>query len=119
MSTDRPKVLVTAPFRGEGLETLERFADVVLDPWIDQNPLRIYGPPELAARIEQEAADVVICEADFCMGPVLDLPLRAICSTRGAPSNVDVKGATEHGIPVLHTPARNADGVAEMRKSVV
>ena len=68
----------------------------------------------MAARIEQEAADVVICEADFCMGPVLDLPLRAICSTRGAPSNVDLKGATERGIPVLHTPARNADGVAEM-----
>ena len=29
---DRPKALVTAPFRGEGLETLERLADVVLRP---------------------------------------------------------------------------------------
>ena len=48
------------------------------------------------------------------MGAVLDLPLRAIASTRGAPSNVDVAGATARGIPVLHTPGRNADAVAEM-----
>ena len=32
--------LVTAPFRGEGLETLQALADVVLDPWIEHEPLR-------------------------------------------------------------------------------
>ena len=31
----RPKALVTAPFRGPGLDTLRGIADVVLDPWID------------------------------------------------------------------------------------
>jgi D-3-phosphoglycerate dehydrogenase len=59
-------------------------------------------------------ADVVICEADSCKGPVLDLPLTAICSTRGEPTNVDVEGATAKGIPVLRAPGRNADGVAEL-----
>src|SRR5690606_6951973 len=49
-----------------------------------------------------------------CKGPVLELPLRAICSTRGDPTNVDVAGATAAGIPVLHAPGRNADGVAEL-----
>ena len=43
---DRPmtkhRALVTAPFRGPGLDTLRSFADVVLDPWIDHQPLRIY-----------------------------------------------------------------------------
>ncbi|MBV9042214.1 MAG: 3-phosphoglycerate dehydrogenase, partial [Acidimicrobiia bacterium] len=29
------RALVTAPFRGEGLDTLKELADVVLDPWID------------------------------------------------------------------------------------
>ena len=47
-------------------------------------------------------------------GPVLDLPLKVIASTRGDPNNVDVDGATAKGIPVLHCPGRNADAVAEM-----
>ncbi len=110
----RPHALVTAPFRGEGLATLESIASVVLDPWIDQSPLRIYGPDDLAERVSQEGADILICEADFCTGIVLDLPLRAIASTRGTPTNVDVVAATSRGIPVLHTPGRNADAVAEM-----
>lgn len=109
-----PLALVTAPFRGEGLITLRSVAEVVLDPWLDHHPLRIYGPDDLAERAKREGAEILICEADFCMGAVLDLPLRAIASTRGDPSNVDVAGATSRGIPVLHTPGRNADAVAEM-----
>jgi D-3-phosphoglycerate dehydrogenase len=113
-TTQRPVALVTAPFRGEGLARLREVADVVLEPWIDQVPLKIYGPDDLAARVREVGADVLICEADFCMGAVLELPLRAIGSTRGDPTNVDVAGATARGIPVLHAPARNADAVAEM-----
>src|SRR5439155_16949248 len=81
--TDRPKALVTAPFRGEGLDTLRELADVVLDPWIDHQPLRIYDGEKLAARIKEEGADVLIVETDFVHGPVFDLPLRAIGSCRG------------------------------------
>ena len=111
---DKPVALVTAPFTGEGLDTLRSVCDVVLDPWIDHQPLRLYDGAALAERIEAEGASVVICEADNCKGPVLDLPLLAIGSTRGDPTNVDVAGATERGIPVLHAPGRNADGVAEI-----
>ena len=49
------KALVTAPFRGEGLDTLQGLADVVLDPWIDQQPMRLYNPEQLAARVEAES----------------------------------------------------------------
>jgi D-3-phosphoglycerate dehydrogenase / 2-oxoglutarate reductase len=114
VGADRPKALVTAPFRGEGLQRLEEIADVVLDPWIDHRPMRIYGPDQLVERLTETGADVLVCEADFCSGPVFDLPLRAIGSTRGDPTNVDVPGATAAGIPVLRTPGRNADAVAEM-----
>src|SRR6266540_4217042 len=111
---DRPKALVTAPFRGEGLETLERLADVVYDPWIEQQPLRIYNSEQLADRIGSEGANVVIVESDSVKGPVLDLPLVAIGSCRGDPNNVDVPAATARGIPVLRAPGRNADAVAEL-----
>src|SRR5436309_5057292 len=108
------RALVTAPFRGEGLDTLTELADVVLDPWIDHTPLRIYDGPRLAERAEKEGADIVIVESDFVSGPVFDLPLVAIGSCRGDPNNVDVPGATKAGIPVLRAPGRNADAVAEL-----
>jgi D-3-phosphoglycerate dehydrogenase len=113
--TDRPKALVTAPFRGEGLETVrELCSDVVLDPWIDHRPLRLYNAEQLAERIEAEGANLLIVESDSVKGPVLDLPLIAIGSCRGDPTNVDIPAATERGIPVLRAPGRNADGVAEL-----
>ena len=112
--TDRPTALVTAPFRGEGLDTLERLADVVYDPWIEQQPLRIYNSEQLAERIESEGANVVVVESDSVKGPVLELPLVAVGSCRGDPNNVDVAAATARGIPVLRAPGRNADAVAEL-----
>jgi D-3-phosphoglycerate dehydrogenase len=110
----RLKALVTAPFRGEGLRTLESLADVVLDPWIEQEPIRLYNAEQLAERVEQERADLLIVESDSVKGPVLDLPLRVIGSCRGDPNNVDIAAATAKGIPVLRAPGRNADAVAEM-----
>jgi D-3-phosphoglycerate dehydrogenase len=113
--TDRPKALVTAPFRGPGLDTVrELCSDVVLDPWIDHRPLRLYRAEQLAERIEAEGANLLIVESDSVKGPVLDLPLVAIGSCRGDPTNVDIPGATARGIPVLRAPGRNADAVAEL-----
>jgi D-3-phosphoglycerate dehydrogenase / 2-oxoglutarate reductase len=111
---DRPKALVTAPFRGEGLDKLRRLADVVYDPWIEQQPLRMYNAEQLADRVQSEGANVVIVESDSVKGPVLELPLAAVGSCRGDPNNVDVATATARGIPVLRAPGRNADGVAEL-----
>ncbi|MBV9639057.1 MAG: 3-phosphoglycerate dehydrogenase [Mycobacteriaceae bacterium] len=108
------RALVTAPLRGPGLDKLYRLTDVVYDPWIDQTPARIYSAEQLADRASSEAADVVVVEGDSVSGPVFELGLRAIASTRGDPNNVDVAGATRSGIPVLHTPGRNADAVAEL-----
>jgi D-3-phosphoglycerate dehydrogenase len=108
---------VTAPLRGPGFAKLRQLADVVYDPWIEQTPLRIYGPEQLAERITGESAEIVVVESDSVRGPVFDQRQRAliaVASTRGDPNNVDIAGATAAGIPVLNTPARNADAVAEM-----
>ena len=108
------RAFVTAPMRGPGFEALQRMFDVVYEPWLEYVPIRLYDPPRLAKRLAEVGADLLICEVDFCSGEVLDLPLRAIVATRGDPSNVDVSAATATGIPVLYTPGRNADAVAEL-----
>jgi len=112
--TDRPVIFSTAPLRGPGLDQLRELGEVILDPWIDHQPLRLYDEEQLAERAREVGATVLICEADKCAGAVLDLPLVAIGSTRGDPTNVDLAGATAKGIPVLRAPGRNADGVAEI-----
>ncbi|BBZ45785.1 NAD(P)-dependent oxidoreductase [Mycobacterium parmense] len=115
--TSRPRALVTAPLRGPGFAKLRQLADVVYDPWIDQTPLRIYSAEQLAERIDAEAADVVVVESDSVGGPVFEQGSRAliaVAATRGDPNNVDIEGASAAGVPVLSTPGRNADAVAEL-----
>ena len=112
---DKPRALVTAPFRGEGLDTLRDIADVVLDPWIDQQPLRLYNSDQLAERARAEQATIVVVESDQAGPSVFDVPgLIAVGSCRGDPNNVDVAAATAAKVPVLRAPGRNADAVAEM-----
>ncbi len=108
------RAFVTAPLGGCGFEDLQQLCEVVYEPWLDYVPIRLYDPPRLASRLAELGADLLICEADFCSGPVMDLPLKAIVAARGDPSNVDVAAATAAGIPVLHTPGRNAEAVAEL-----
>lgn len=107
-------MLCTAPLRGEGLDRLRARCEVILDPWLDHVPLVILNRADLAARIAETGATILIAETDSVKGEVLDLPLVVIGSTRGDPTNVDIEAATARGIPVVHTPGRNADAVAEM-----
>jgi D-3-phosphoglycerate dehydrogenase len=114
VAADAHRALVTAPVRGPGLETLGQLAELVLDPWIEHDPLRIYNAEQLAERVAADGADIVVVEADACAGALFELPLVAVASCRGDPNNVDVEAATAAGVPVLRAPARNADAVAEL-----
>ena len=105
---------MTAPVRGPGIDKLRSLADVVYEPWTEQQPLKLYDGAGLAARLAAEQADIAVVEADFVNGPVFDLPLVAVAATRGDPNNVDIKAATAAGVPVLRAPGRNADAVAEL-----
>jgi D-3-phosphoglycerate dehydrogenase len=112
--SDKPVILATAPLRGPGLETLRSLGELIEESWISATTMKLQNDEQLAARIAETGATIVICEADQCKGAVLDAGLTAIASTRGDPTNVDVAGATAKGIPVLRAPGRNADAVAEM-----
>jgi D-3-phosphoglycerate dehydrogenase len=100
--------------RGPGFERLHEIADVIYDPFIEHTPLKLHSEEDLAKRLAEEGASIVISEADKIAGAVLDQPLTVIGSTRGDPTNVDIPAATAKGIPVLRAPGRNADAVAEV-----
>jgi D-3-phosphoglycerate dehydrogenase len=92
---------------------------VTYDSWLDHNPRRIYSDEALAARVQAESAQVVICEVDRVGGRFFELPIVAVGVTRGLPENVDVAAATRAGVPVINTPARNADAVAELTVGLI
>ncbi|HUC05868.1 MAG TPA: NAD(P)-dependent oxidoreductase [Acidimicrobiales bacterium] len=114
MSRERPKALVTAAVSGPGLDLLHQLADLVLDSWLDQPSLRIYNSEQLAARVVEEGASIVVVESDVCGPELYEQPIMAVASCRGDPNNVDVTAATAAGVPVLRAPGRNADAVAEL-----
>jgi D-3-phosphoglycerate dehydrogenase len=113
-AVERPRALVLAPVRGEGKDILESLCDVVYEPWIDQQPVKLYKADDLAEKIAEAGAEILVCESDNVNGPVMEQPLRIIGCTRGDPNNVDLEAATKAGIPVLRAPGRNADAVAEI-----
>lgn len=57
----------------------------------------------------------VIVESEPVDGALLDrlVHLELVACMRSEPVNVDVAAATSRGVPVLHTPGRNADAVAD------
>ena len=110
----RVKALVLAPLAPVGLEELRTSLSVVYESWTDIRSF--YAPDELAQRLNDEQASVLVIEADFVFEEVFqeapDLRFVGVC--RAAVNHVDVEAATEHGVVVVNTPARTAQGVAEL-----
>jgi len=108
------KALVTASFTQEGLRRLGRHMEVVHEDWREKEQIYFDGN-EFGAHIRALGADVLIVEADLVHEEVLNqCSLKLIGCCRGDPINIGVARATELGVPVIYTPGRNADAVADL-----
>jgi len=108
-------ILLTAPYHEKGQKQLEETLGKVINrPWKDNG--RAFNSQELIALLKETRADALITEHDEVSREVIEAfpELQFIGVCRGTPSNVSLETARLHGIPVFHTPARNAQAVAEL-----
>ena len=108
------KALITAPFCPNSLKRLKKSVEVIYENW--EEPKKLHSPEELIDRIQKQDIGILITEAEFVTRDVFEkaTKLRFLGNTRGSVTQVDIEAATEHGVPVVNTPARNAIAVAEM-----
>jgi D-3-phosphoglycerate dehydrogenase len=108
------RALITASFDDAAKARLARRMEVVHEDWKVRQSIYFDGA-EFAAHIRSVGADVLVVEADLVHAEVLEgCPLVMIGCCRGDPVNIDLELATRKGIPVFHTPGRNADAVADL-----
>ena len=108
------RALITASFADSGLAELGKHMDIVHEDWRQTKHIYLEAP-KLIEKIQSVGADVLIVEADFVFDEAIEkTDLRLIGSCRGDPNNIGTAAATAKSIPVLFTPARNADAVADL-----
>ena len=109
------RILITAPYHEKGLfDVKQDLGEVIYRPWKANG--RAYNEDELMALLYETEAEALITEHDLVTEKVINANahLQFIGVCRGTPSNVSLATASQHGIPVFYTPARNAQAVAEM-----
>lgn len=110
--TGTPRALVTAEWTDDGERRLRALGyDVVRSGWgSTRQPLDADALVAAAT-----GAELLVTEIERVDAAVLAaLPaLRLVATARGGPVNVDLAACAARGIPVVYTPARNADSVAD------
>ncbi len=108
----RPRILVTASMDEHGLAALGRVGDVEYKSFREH--LQLLAGDDLVDALK--GVSVFITEVDAVDAEVLAKAddLRVVASCRGNAVNLDIDACSAHGIPVLTTPGRNADAVADL-----
>ncbi|MFW9874217.1 MAG: NAD(P)-dependent oxidoreductase [Candidatus Thorarchaeota archaeon] len=107
------KAYITASLSPEVLKELKNLMEVIYEPWVKTREI-YFDSKELAEKLKD--VDIFITEADDVKKKEFyELTnLKLLISCRGDPFNINLKAATENGLPVLNTPLRNVDAVAEL-----
>jgi D-3-phosphoglycerate dehydrogenase len=107
------KALVTANLSDEGLDTLKN--QIGID--VDYRPIHERNgrlPPEKLQKLLDDVEVFVVGYEGVSADLMDSTDIEIIACPRGGPdANVDIQAATERGIPVLYTPGRNAESVAD------
>lgn len=108
----RPKILITSDCDDTSLAALRKLGDVEYASFRDRK--RMLSGPSLVEALK--GVQVFVTEIDLVDVDALEaLPeLRVIVSCRGDAVNVDAAACTAFGVPMLRTPGRNADAVADL-----
>lgn len=114
------KIYVRAPYSESRLEELRGiFDEVVYEPWNDSGE-RFYED-EMLENLLRVQPDALITELDKVTEKVLAgyNKLQFIGDCRAMPANLDVEACTAAGVPIICTPGRNNQAVAEMVVALV
>jgi D-3-phosphoglycerate dehydrogenase / 2-oxoglutarate reductase len=107
-----------APLRpAHEVEIMQIDADRPFTPTSEsEQKLREYqgSPDELIERMP--GTEVLVVQGAPVTDAVLDASaeLRLVCCARGGPVNVDADAVTARGLPLINTPGKNADAVADL-----
>jgi len=107
------KALITASLSDQALNELKKHMEVTYESWRDTGII-YFDAKELAEKLR--GYDIFITVADDLKKSEffeqIDLKLIVFC--RGDPFNIDLNSATKKNIPVIYTPLRNVDAVADL-----
>jgi len=106
------KALITAELTEPELNRLKVKIDVIYESWRESG-LLYFDEDELIEKLK--GIDIFICEGDNVKKRVIEeSSLKIIGSCRNDPNNIDVITASEKNIPVIYTPKRNSESVADL-----
>ena len=112
----RLRIYVDADLSGESIKLLEEFGGVTFRNYRDGEMLE---GDEMIETLKDY--DVFITEVDIVDARIIKaLPnLRMIGVCRGNPTNIDIDACSAAGIPVVYTPGRNSDAVADLTLAMI
>ncbi|MFX1406379.1 MAG: NAD(P)-dependent oxidoreductase [Promethearchaeota archaeon] len=107
------KALITASLSDQALNELKKHMEVTYESWRDTGII-YFDAKELAEKLR--GYDVFITVVDDLKKSELfeQIDLKLIVFCRGDPFNIDLNSATKKNIPVIYTPLRNVDAVADL-----